>query len=258
MDKLINIWHTSEGRVVSARELHEVLKIGRDFSTWIKTRINEYHLEEGVDFQIIQGETEFSTNSVKTVGRPKIEYALTVETAKELAMVERNDIGRRVRRQLIRIEEEYQQMLLNKNRVKSPKEIELELEKTKVAKLAELNKTAQETTDQVKKEIIVDLVIKECTGEFHSEIPKPISKRTTYRPKELVVLLKDRYGITISPYQIGVLSNQHNLKNTNFGEFVTTTDKKGKVIGSLFNYYESAVEELKRLVDIHGLPKVKK
>ena len=192
------------------------------------------------------------------VGRPRIEYALTIDMAKELAMIENNSEGRKVRRQLIKIEEEYRQMLLNENRVKSPKEIELELEKTKVAKLVELNRTAQETKDQVKKEIIVDLVIKECTGEFHSEIPKPISKRTTYRPKELVVLLKDRYGITISPYQIGVLSNQHNLKNTNFGEFVTTTDKKGKVIGSLFNYYESAVEELKRLVDIHGLPKVNK
>lgn len=257
MDKLINIWQTKEGRAVSARELHEALGVGKFFANWIKDRITEYEFVENVDYQVIKGDSELLLDSAKIknkVGRPRIEYALTVGMAKELATIENNELGRKIRKYLIKVEEEF----INNIKRLSPEEIKLELEKAKVAKLAELNKAAQETKDQVKKELLVDLVIKECTGEFHSEIPKPVSKRVTYRPKELVVLLKDRYGITISPYQIGVLSNQHNLKNTNFGEFVTTTDKKGKVIGSLFNYYESAVEELKRLVDIHGLPKVNK
>lgn len=257
MEKLITIWHTGQGRVVSARELHNALKVGKDFSTWIKGRISDYGFEENSDYQVIKGNPDFSPNSGKTVlGRPRIEYAITIGMAKELSMLENNEIGRKVRKQLIKIEEEYQQLLLNKSL--SPDEIKLELEKSKVSKLSELNKAAQETKDQVKKELLVDLVIKECTGEFHSEIPKPISKRTTYRPKEIVVLMKDRYGIELSPYQIGILSNQFNLKTSDFGEFITTTDKNGKVIGSLFNYYESVLEKLKTIVEVYGKPKTNK
>ena len=257
MDKIITIWQTGQGRAVSARELHEVLGVGKFFANWIRDRINEYEFRENIDYQVIKGDMEFLPNSAKNkVGRPKIEYALTIGMAKELAMLENNEIGRKIRRQLIKIEEEYQQLILNKSL--SPDEIKLELEKAKVSKLSELNKAAQETKDQVKKELLVDLVIKECTGEFHSEIPKPISKRTTYRPKEIVVLMKDRYGIELSPYQIGILSNQFNLKTSDFGEFITTTDKNGKVIGSLFNYYESVLEKLKGLVEIHGKPKTNK
>lgn len=257
MDKIITIWQTGQGRAVSARELHNALNVGKDFSTWIKGRISDYGFEDNSDYQVIKGNPDFSPNSGKTVlGRPRIEYAITIGMAKELSMLENNEIGRKVRKQLIKIEEEYQQLLMNKSL--SPDEIKLELEKSKVAKLAELNKAAQETKDQVKKELLVDLVIKECTGEFHSEIPKPISKRTTYRPKEIVVLMKDRYGIELSPYQIGILSNQFNLKTSDFGEFITTTDKNGKVIGSLFNYYESVLEKLKGLVEIHGKPKTNK
>lgn len=161
MDKLINIWQTKEGRAVSARELHEELKSKKHFASWIRERISQYEFIENEDYQLITGDPEFFPNEGKSkIGRPRIEYALTIDMAKELAMIENNSEGRKVRKQLIKVEKEYQQMLLNENRVKSPKEIELELEKTKVAKLAELNKTAQETTDQVKKEIIVDLVIK--------------------------------------------------------------------------------------------------
>lgn len=33
MDKIITIWQTGQGRAVSARELHNALKVGKDFST---------------------------------------------------------------------------------------------------------------------------------------------------------------------------------------------------------------------------------
>ena len=76
MNTLINIWQTKGGRAVSARELHSVLGVGRDFSTWIKNRIAEYNFEENIDFQIIKGEIEFTPSTGKTVGRLEIEYAL--------------------------------------------------------------------------------------------------------------------------------------------------------------------------------------
>nr|WP_206076013.1 antA/AntB antirepressor family protein [Marinitoga lauensis] len=37
-------------QTVNARELHEKLKVGRDFSTWIKQRIEKYGFVEGIDY----------------------------------------------------------------------------------------------------------------------------------------------------------------------------------------------------------------
>ena len=39
-----------EVNAVSAKELHKLLGVGRDFSTWIKDRISKYGFEENVDF----------------------------------------------------------------------------------------------------------------------------------------------------------------------------------------------------------------
>lgn len=38
---------------VNARDLHEFLEIGRDFSNWIKARIEQYGFEEDTDFVVI-------------------------------------------------------------------------------------------------------------------------------------------------------------------------------------------------------------
>ena len=54
MNELIKIEKSNVGgdliETVNARELHQFLKVGRDFSTWIKRRIEQYGFEEGVDF----------------------------------------------------------------------------------------------------------------------------------------------------------------------------------------------------------------
>lgn len=88
-----------EGRqvkTVNARELHAFLKVGRDFSNWIKERIAEYGFHEGIDYGVF---AKFGENPQG--GRPQKEYALSLNMAKELAMVERNDEGRRARRYFI-------------------------------------------------------------------------------------------------------------------------------------------------------------
>ncbi len=51
--ELIKIETTSDGkRAVSARELHKFLGVGRDFSNWIKDRIEKFDFVEDVDFSI--------------------------------------------------------------------------------------------------------------------------------------------------------------------------------------------------------------
>jgi len=95
---LIPIYATDEADgIVNARELHEFLQSGRDFSNWIQDRIAKYSFDEGVDF---------STELLKTPsgGRPKTEYFLSMGMAKEIAMVENNERGRRVRHYFIEAE----------------------------------------------------------------------------------------------------------------------------------------------------------
>ncbi|OCG10534.1 antA/AntB antirepressor family protein [Gilliamella apicola] len=99
-------------QTVSAKALHSCLKVGNDFSTWIKGRIKEYDLIKGDDFLIFDS-LEFrnqSTNnkqwSTKRGGdRKNIDHILTIGTAKELAMIENNEHGRAIRKYFIRCEE---------------------------------------------------------------------------------------------------------------------------------------------------------
>ena len=72
---------------VDARELHAFLGVGRDFTNWIKDRLATYGFAEGVDF--VTHPVLAKTGENPSGGRPRTEYALTLDTAKELAMVER-------------------------------------------------------------------------------------------------------------------------------------------------------------------------
>lgn len=83
-------------QMIDARALHGWLGNKDPFHQWMRRRINEYAFEEGSDF---------CTNLFKTKGRPRADYFLTINMAKELAMVERTPIGQMTRRYFIKMEE---------------------------------------------------------------------------------------------------------------------------------------------------------
>lgn len=97
----------SEQQTVNARELHEFLEVGKDFSNWIKDRIEKYDFVENVDY------VRFSPNSAKTPygGRPSVEYHISLSMAKELCMVERNEKGKQARQYFIECERVAKQKL---------------------------------------------------------------------------------------------------------------------------------------------------
>ena len=97
----ISTRETADGvaQTVNARDLHSFLRVGKDFSTWIKGRIDQYHFVENKDFLVF---TDFGKNSL--VGRPRREYTVTLDMAKELAMVERNERGKEARQYFIECE----------------------------------------------------------------------------------------------------------------------------------------------------------
>ncbi len=108
MDTLIKIIEQDNKQIVNARELHLFLGIGKDFSTWIKKRIEEYKFIENEDFEVFHKNGENSKG-----GRPSKEYAITLDMAKELSMVERNEKGRQARRYFIECEKRLRNNLLS-------------------------------------------------------------------------------------------------------------------------------------------------
>lgn len=107
MNELIKITTNESGnQVVSARELHKFLESKQQFADWIKNRIDKYGFVENQDFEVFQ---DFMNNP--NGGRPLKEYALTIDMAKELAMVEGNDKGKQARRYFIECEKLAKQLM---------------------------------------------------------------------------------------------------------------------------------------------------
>lgn len=103
-------------RLCNARDLHTFLQVGRDFSNWIKGRIDEYGFVERADFIVFDSPNLANQKKGRGGDRRSVEYHLTLDMAKELAMIENNDIGRQVRRYFIQIEEELRAELRDKAR----------------------------------------------------------------------------------------------------------------------------------------------
>lgn len=85
-------------QLCNARDLHAFLAVGDRLDQWIRRRIEEYGFTDGEDF---------CTNLCKIPGQrgaPRTDYHLSLDMAKELAMIENNDQGRAVRRYFIQIE----------------------------------------------------------------------------------------------------------------------------------------------------------
>ncbi len=108
-----------EANIVSAKALHKALGVGNDFSTWIKLRIDEYGFSLSADYVIFDSSDFRNQSSNFEQGSPgwvtkrggdrrSKDYGLSLGMAKELAMVERNEQGRAVRRYFIQCEEALQ------------------------------------------------------------------------------------------------------------------------------------------------------
>jgi len=99
MEEIIKIEERNGQQAVNARELHQFLESNQRFADWIKNRIEKYEFVENQDFEVFHN---FMKNP--NGGRPTIEYALSLNMAKELCMVENNERGRQARRYFIECE----------------------------------------------------------------------------------------------------------------------------------------------------------
>ena len=94
-------------KTVNARDLHTFLEVGRDFTNWIKNRIKQWGFVEGNDYIRLEGLRSPVLASAKSRAQKTTEYALTLDMAKHLSMIERSRRGHEAREYFIECERRY-------------------------------------------------------------------------------------------------------------------------------------------------------
>ena len=101
-NELVIVDQNNENMLIDARLLHSQLQISTPFSIWVKRRIEEFGFEENQDFFSVR-----KNRLTKMLGgQNAVDYHLTMDMAKELAMLERNEVGKRIRQYFIAVEKE--------------------------------------------------------------------------------------------------------------------------------------------------------
>ena len=132
MNELIKVENKNGELLVSARDLHNKLGIGKDFTTWVKF-ISKYGFEENIDYNRIWIDTRVHKNGdvAITSVEPtedkwayKSDYILKIDCAKEICMIQRTDIGRQCRKYFIECERKLKE---NKLQLTRKEELQLKL-----------------------------------------------------------------------------------------------------------------------------------
>lgn len=89
----------TEVNTVNARELHEFLDVGRDFTTWIKGRLSTLGSVENEDYLLTKTGEQLPSGT-----KYRSDYYLSLDTAKHIAMMEKSDKGKLIREYFIECE----------------------------------------------------------------------------------------------------------------------------------------------------------
>ena len=227
---LVPVYQGKNGQIVDARELHEFLESKRQFADWIKDRIQKYGFIENEDYVSLSQKCEGNNAT-------RIDYSLTIDTAKEISMVENNEQGRKVRKYFIEVEN--RSRLSNESQRLRFEAMHLNA-KTRQAKM--LNEIALNFQNMLSNES-VHLLIGGITEIIMGRplLPMPIIEKT-YSATEIGLEI----GVTAN--RIGITANDNNLKTDHYG--ITVLDKSPYSTKQVptFRYNERGREKLKELL----------
>lgn len=110
-NELVPVYETSTGeKVVYGTELHAVLKAKTQYKDWSERRLTDIDALENEDYEVLLKKERNSKG-----GRPTKDHIIKIDAAKEMAMLERNEKGKEVRRYFIRIEKRYKENIMPKD-----------------------------------------------------------------------------------------------------------------------------------------------
>ena len=212
---------------VSARELHSFLESKQDFSTWIKNRIEKYGFVENVDY-LLHKIVEQAPSGAKH----KTEYYITLDMAKQLAMVENNEKGMQVRKYFIECEKKSHTVV--QQPIQPVGEVEDKL-RAYAYGMTLLN------IDDVSKQAYVANAIEQLTGV---SVPyRPQLEQKTYSATEI------GNQLNISANKVGKITNAHNLKTSEYGVRVLDKARGHSKQVETFRYYANIVPVIRAILE---------
>lgn len=105
MNELIKITYNNDRPAVSARDLHDFLEVKTAYKDWFP-RMCEYGFTEGEDFNPLKIE-RVQNEGECMVARTVDDAVLTIDMAKELCMIQRNEKGKQARQYFLQIEKDW-------------------------------------------------------------------------------------------------------------------------------------------------------
>ena len=102
MNELIKVDFSGDRPAVSARELHEFLEVGTKYADWFP-RMCEYGFSEGEDFNLLKNE-QVRQEGNRMVSRMVDDAVLSIDMAKEICMIQRNENGKLARQYFLQME----------------------------------------------------------------------------------------------------------------------------------------------------------
>lgn len=105
MNELIKVDFSGEKPAVSARELHEFLEVGADYRHWFP-RMCEYGFTEGEDFNPVKID-RVQMEGDRMVSRVVDDAAISIDMAKEICMLQRNEKGKQARQYFLQLEKDW-------------------------------------------------------------------------------------------------------------------------------------------------------
>lgn len=241
MNKLIKIEQSSIGnelvKTVNARSLYDFLEIETQFKDWISRRISEYGFIENTDY------LSFAQKRAKPMGgRPSVEYHITIDMAKELSMVERNDKGREARKYFI----ECEKIVLGENKqIKVDNSGLLQFRKARAIKMAtdsakEICSMFPSLSEQSRQVVVAGLVNPIIGAEV---IPLPKLEYKTYSATEI----GEKLGISAN--KVGRIAKELGLKTAEFGISVLDQSAYSSKQVETFRYFENAIDVISSAIN---------
>lgn len=191
-NELVPVYETSTGeKVVYGSELHEVLGVKSRYREWIDRRLQDIDAVENEDFQA----AEISAPS----GQTKKDHIIKLDTAKEMAMLERNEKGKEVRRYFIRVEKKYKVASLATQELSPQLQVMINLE-IEQKRQAEKIEHVEERIESIREVVAIDTTSwRDDTGRILRKIGIECGDSKSYQDvrAESYQLLEKRMGVNV-------------------------------------------------------------
>ncbi len=191
-NELVPVYETSTGeKVVYGSELHEVLGVRTPYKDWSTRRLNDIDAVENEDFEAAQ--------ICAPSGQTKKDHIIKLDIAKEMAMLERNDKGKEVRRYFIRVEKKYKAASLATQELSPQLQVMINLE-IEQKRQAEKIEHVEERIESIWEVVAIDTTSwRDDTGRILRKIGMECGDSKSYQDvrAESYQLLEKRMGVNV-------------------------------------------------------------